>query len=390
MKQIFKNKNLQIFSIILSGLVLSGFILNHTLAGARYAQEDNQMTTIESSSQFKDGKFHNKETWNEGEAFSTMWDFFFSKNQRTPEDSLPRQQVDLSFFKQTSDNHLNSTWLGHSSLMINIDGYKILTDPIFEKRVSVFGPSRFNGELPVDVDNIDSVDVVVISHNHYDHLNKSSIQSLTAKTGLFIVPLAVGAQLIKWDVPADKIIEMDWWQEYRVTENLMIAATPSQHFSGRGLTDRNETLWASFVIQGPNHKIYFSGDGGYFEGFKLIGETYGPFDMTFMECGAYNKAWEPIHMLPEQTVQAHIDLRGNVLHPIHWGTFNLSLHSWFEPMERFTRAADSLGVVSTTPIVGGTTVFDTDLASTKWWESVPKMEIKDEEADSEMELQPAQ
>ncbi len=171
-------------------------------------------------------------------------------------------------------------------------------------------------------------------------------------------------------MPRDKIIELDWWEEYKVDENLLIAATPAQHFSGRGLTDRDETLWASWVIRAPHHKIYFSGDSGYFDGFKKIGEKYGPFDMTFLETGAYNEKWHHIHMYPEETVQAHVDLRGRVLHPIHWATFNLSLHSWYDPMERLTKAADSLEVVTSTPVVGETTIYDGYIPQKKWWEEV--------------------
>jgi L-ascorbate metabolism protein UlaG (beta-lactamase superfamily) len=234
-----------------------------------------------------------------------MWDFLFSGDQRTPEDSLPRKVVNLTHFTDPGNNQLNVTWLGHSSLMINIYGYKILTDPVFERSVSLFGPSRFNGD----------------------------------------VPLVVGDHLEDWGVPP-----------------------PSQHFSGRGLTDRDETLWASFVIKGPKHKTYFGGDSGYFEGFKQIGNKYGPFDMTFIECGAYNEKWRFIHMFPEETVQANIDLGGKILHPIPWATFNLSLHSWFDPMERLTGVADSLSVTTATPVVGETTIYEDYIPTQRWWE----------------------
>ena len=148
----------------------------------------------------------------------------------------------------------------------------------------------------------------------------------------------------------------------------MIAATPAQHFSGRGINDRNKTLWASWVIQTPFHNLFFSGDSGYFGGFKQIGEKYGPFDMTFIECGAYGEGWPKVHMFPEQTVQAHLDLKGDVLHPIHWGTFNLALHPWYEPMERLTAAAHSKNVKIATPIVGETTVYGGNIPVARWWE----------------------
>jgi len=302
------------------------------------------------------------------EYFSTTWEFIFTRNNRTPDTDLPRMQVDLSHFNNLNNDQLNVTWLGHSSLMINIDGYKILMDPVFVRRVSLLGPSRFNGDVPLDIQQIPNIDAVIISHDHYDHLNKFSIQHLIEKSNMFIVPRGVAARLIDWGVPEGKIVELDWWQEFKLDQKLMVAATPSQHFSGRGINDRNKTLWASWVIQTPYHKVFFSGDSGYFSGFKQTGNKYGPFDMTFMECGAYGESWPLVHMFPEQTVQAHLDLKGNVLHPIHWGTFNLALHSWYDPMVRLTAAANTNGVKIATPVVGETTIYNKKIPVTKWWE----------------------
>jgi L-ascorbate metabolism protein UlaG (beta-lactamase superfamily) len=325
----------------------------------------------EDSPQYRDGKFDdmgNALNMSFTDFVSTTWEFLFSKNKRTPDAELPVRQADLSYFRSGASGQLSVTWLGHSSLMINIDGYKILADPVFEKRVSIFGPTRFNGDLPVDIQQIPNVDAIIISHDHYDHLNKYSVRHLIDKADTFIVPLAVGALLEGWGVPRDRIVELDWWQEHRVDPNLMVAATPALHFSGRGILDRNKTLWASWVIQTPHHNIFFSGDSGYFDGFKKIGDKYGPFDMTFLECGAYGEGWPRVHMFPEQTVQAHLDLKGNVLHPIHWGTFNLALHPWYEPMVRLAAAADEKNIIIATPIVGDTSVFGNSIATTRWWE----------------------
>jgi L-ascorbate metabolism protein UlaG (beta-lactamase superfamily) len=326
---------------------------------------------IEGSPQYKDGRFKDL-----GDALdmsfadyvSTTWDFLFTRNHRTPRTELPVKQIDWSHFNNKDSNQLNVTWLGHSSLMINIDGYKILADPVFEKRVSVFGPTRFNGQVPLDIHQIPNIDAVIISHDHYDHLNKYSVQHLIDRTSKFVVPLAVGDRLMDWGVPRHKIVELDWWEEYRINQNLMVAATPAQHFSGRGITDRNKTLWASWVIETSFHKLFFSGDSGYFKGFKQIGEKYGPFDMTFIECGAYGEGWPKVHMFPEQTVQAHLDLQGDVLHPIHWGTFNLALHPWYEPMVRLTAAANLAKVKTATPAVGETTVYAMSIPAGRWWE----------------------
>jgi len=331
---------------------------------------------IEGSPQYKNGKFNdmgNALDMSFTDYVSTTWDFLFTRNHRTPDTELPIKQIDLSPFNNQDSNRLNVTWLGHSSLMINIDGYKILTDPVFEKRISIFGPTRFNGDAPLDIQRIPKIDAVIISHDHYDHLNKYSVQRLIEKSDKFIVPLAVGARLLDWGVPRHKIVELDWWQEYRLDQNLMVAVTPAQHFSGRGITDRNKTLWASWVIKTPFHSLFFSGDSGYFSGFKQIGDKYGPFDMTFMECGAYGEGWPKVHMFPEQTVQAHLDLKGDVLHPIHWGTFNLALHPWYEPMVRLTAAANLANVKTATPVVGESTVYSRRIPSARWWEQAMEL-----------------
>lgn len=317
-----------------------------------------------------DGRFAGADTSLDrslSEYASQTWKFLFGGNDRTPNRKLPVQPVDLAHFNRPGSGQLNAIWLGHSSLMINMDGYRILTDPVFPKSVTPVGPSRFNGEVPVDVHRLSEIDVVVISHDHYDHLNRYSIRTLREKAKRFFVPTGVGGRIEKWGVPKEKIVELAWWEEYRFDENLKLAATPAQHFSGRGLTDRNRTLWASWVIQTVRHNVFFSGDSGYFDGFRKIGESYGPFDMTFMECGAYDAAWRQLHMFPEQTVQAHLDLKGKILHPIHWGTFNLAHHAWYDPMERLTVAAARWRIPVATPVVGETTRFGIHVPSEPWW-----------------------
>ena len=354
-------------------MLISITMLNQSCSSATYSIEDQKMKKIEKSAQYKDGKFFN---YKDGFEFNllknlgTMWDFIITDNDRTPDIELPRQEVNLELIKNAEPDELKITWVGHSSQIINIDGKVILTDPMYENTTAFLGPSRYNGEIPFKIEDLPEIDLVVISHNHYDHLNAKSVENIHPIVKKFIVPLMVGAQLEEFGVPRKKIVEMDWWDEITPFENFLIAFTPTQHFSGRGLFDKDETLWGSFVIKGPHHKIYFSGDSGYFEGFKEIGEKYGPFDYTMIECGAYNEKWRYVHLMPEETVQAHIDLKGKILQPIHWGTFDLALHAWYDPMIRVVRAADSLGVKLSTPTVGETISVDENLITGRWWEDV--------------------
>lgn len=294
-----------------------------------------------------------------------FWQFFFADNDRVPNKELPQQKVNVTEMFSNTSSGLKVSWLGHSSLLINMDGQTIITDPIFERKVSLMGPTRFNKELPLLVQDIPKVDIVIISHNHYDHLNKYSIKQLKEKVKHFLVPSGVDQKLIDWGIPSEKITQMHWGQKFSAGQ-LQIIATPTQHFSGRGLFDRNETETASWVIGNNNHRIFFSGDTGYFDGFKKIGNQYGPFDITFLECGAYDKRWGQIHMLPEQTVQAHIDLKGKVLNPIHWATFNLALHPWYEPMERLVTESEKRHIDISTPVTGAT-VSLTDINEHEYW-----------------------
>jgi L-ascorbate metabolism protein UlaG (beta-lactamase superfamily) len=358
------------FTLILITIIV-GTIIILSCSSNFYGSGDVNMEKIESSSNYIDGTFRNKIEWEQPGIFDwlgTLSDFLFMDNDRKPKVKLPFQMVDFSKFTDTFENQINVTWIGHSSILLNIDGYRIVIDPLFERKHTFIGPSRYNGKVPLNINDIPAVDLVLITHNHYDHLNKKSIQSLKHKTKQFIVPLGVRELLNQWKVPKEKIIEADWWNEFQIDQNLIISFTPTQHFSGRGLFDRNKALWGSYVIKTQNHSVYFSGDSGYFDGFKDIGEKYGPFDITFLECGAYNSKWHHVHMYPEETVKAHIDLKGKLLHPIHWGTFDLSLHSWYDPMIRIAKAADSEDVKLITPIVGETIIVNENLVTSRWWE----------------------
>ncbi|MFC6633105.1 MBL fold metallo-hydrolase [Microbulbifer taiwanensis] len=258
--------------------------------------------------------------------------------------------------------------LGHSTLLMRLDGDYVLTDPVFSERASPvqwMGPKRFH-PLPFELDELPGIKAVVISHDHYDHLDRASVLALDGRVERFIVPLKVGNHLRRWGIAADKIVELDWWQSVSVG-SLKFTATPAQHFSGRGLMDRDQTLWASWVIESHEARVFFSGDSGYFDGFREIGERFGHFDLTLIETGAYNHLWSQVHMLPEQSVQAHIDLRGRVMLPIHNSTFDLALHDWYEPLERAAIAAEQYDVRLATPIIGAPLKLGAPGETPAWW-----------------------
>lgn len=319
---------------------------------------------------FHNNRFHNIATTNVSSSptmmLKSMIDYFFGKQQREPKQPIPTVDLLPELIGQT--DKLRVTWLGHSTCLIEIDNKIILTDPMFSERPSPFsfmGPKRFQRKLPIEISELPRLDAILISHDHYDHLDYHSIQLLKEKTDRFFVPLRVGHHLQRWGVDPDKIIELDWWQETRY-QGLTFVATPTRHFSGR-LFSRDRTLWCSWVVLGKKQRFYFSGDSGYSPDFAKIGNKYGPFELTMLESGAYNEAWSEIHMMPEETVQAHLDLKGKVLLPIHWATFNLSLHSWTEPIERLLAAAKRLQVTVITPLQGQPVHPTEHFKQSHWW-----------------------
>jgi L-ascorbate metabolism protein UlaG (beta-lactamase superfamily) len=289
---------------------------------------------------------------------------------RKPSRPLAIQQPDYQRFSTSDKPQL--VWLGHSSFLMRIGGKTILLDPMLSKRPSPvwgIGPARFSGEPQITVEQLPDIDAVIISHDHYDHLDYASIRKLRTKTRHFFVPLGLGAHLRKWDVPAGNISELDWWDE-TTFEGLKLACTPSRHFSGRALTDRYATLWASWAISASDYSVYFSGDSGYGPHFKAIGDKYGPFDLTILECGQYDALWPDVHMMPEHTAQAHQDLRGKRMVPMHWGAFVLSLHDWTDPIERVLKAGKKHGAKVLTPQIGEILALTSSKTkTTHWWRS---------------------
>lgn len=323
---------------------------------------------INSSKNFDGERFVNLvptqvRTPNPNDDYSAL-DFFRSPKGKNPSEALPNRV----FNKEIFDNG-DFVWLGHSTILTKTNDVTILTDPIFNSASPVqFAVKPFAMQTVNSIDSMPEIDVIIISHDHYDHLDYLAIKDLASRTKKFLVPLGIKAHLLRWGISAEKIEEMDWY-ESTTYKTVKFTLTPSRHFSGRNVNNAFSTLWGSWVVQSSALNIFFSGDSGYFDEFKKIGEVYGPFDIAFIENGAYNTNWAQIHMLPEQSVQASIDLKAKLFFPIHWGKFDLSLHPWKEPIERASKAAQEKQVNIVTPIVGEVFVT-TRYPKEKWWEKV--------------------
>jgi L-ascorbate metabolism protein UlaG (beta-lactamase superfamily) len=310
---------------------------------------------IASSHNFKNGVFLNPiATSMSVDPLKVMKDYFKrSKADGKPKVEVPFTPLNSKNFTQKPSSLLQVRWLGHASSIIELDGIRILTDPVFSERVSPFGfmgPKRMHPS-PLPLSEIPKVDIVIISHNHYDHLDYDFILAIKHQPIQFIVPLGVGAYLQHWGVSAHQIIELDWHDSFQY-QSVSITATPARHFTGRGILDRNKSFWASFAIKGAAESIFFCGDSGFFNGFDEIGIHYGPFDITMIGIGAYNKQWQAIHTNPAEAIEAHHLLRGKHLLPIHWCTFDLAPHHWQEPIEWLLKEAEKRNTSLLIPVPG--------------------------------------
>lgn len=354
-----------------------------------------RMARIRRSPHFKDGVFQNPGGPARTRPSGSTLDFakvFFDQEtrpRRSPKGTVPVHSTTLADIARPPATGLRLTWMGHSSVLAEIDGRRVLFDPVWGERCSPFpfaGPKRLH-PVPLPLAALGPVDVVVISHDHYDHLDMPTIKALAGTDTLFAVPLGVGAHLEHWGVSADRLRELDWHETTKIG-GLALTATPARHFCGRGLSNTQHTLWASWVVAGEEHRVYHSGDTGYFDGFKEIGTEHGPFDATMIQLGAYSDfwpknhtdctplpgAWPDIHMSPAQGVQAHLDLQGGspggVLLPIHWGTFNLAFHAWAEPGEWTKDAAEEVGQAVAFPRPGEPFEPAGKLPFDPWWRGV--------------------
>jgi L-ascorbate metabolism protein UlaG (beta-lactamase superfamily) len=331
------------------------------------------LPTHPESPQHSDGRFRNAVEadapgWRK--TLAITWRFLFDKPSNTvPPRAVPVQTITTAQLQAAPDGSLYR--LGHSTLLLKLNSAFWLTDPVFSERASPLqwmGPKRFHAP-PISIAELPPIEGVVLSHDHYDHLDRDAILELAPKVGRFIAPLGVGDRLIAWGVERDKVLQFDWWQSTDVG-GVHLVAVPAQHFSGRSLNDRNTTLWASWVILSGDLRLFFSGDTGYHAGFRSIGERYGPFDVTMLETGAYDAQWPDVHMQPHETLQAHLDLRGRSLLPVHNGTFDLAMHAWDDPFERITELAAARGVPLITPVMGEAVALQQHQSGHAWWRAL--------------------
>jgi L-ascorbate metabolism protein UlaG (beta-lactamase superfamily) len=334
----------------------------------------NELEKIKSSVNYRDGVFQNlshTESLVKGASFPRiMWRYFTKPKNTAPPRPLPSVKTDLLSLNRDTPVIV---WFGHSSYFMGIDKINILVDPVFSGHASPFSftGKSFKGSDIYTTDDIPNLDLLILTHDHYDHLDYNTVKKLDPKIKKIYTSAGVGSHLRYWGIHPSKIMEMDWWDKAEIiidnsTTKLDLIAAPARHFSGRSFT-RNKTLWSSFVLLAGNYRIYIGADSGYDSHFKLIGEKFGPFDIALLECGQYNEWWPFIHMMPEETVQAAIDLNARLLMPVHWGKFALGLHPWDEPIRRAAANARERNLAITTPIIGEPVQLKRSIPDKQWW-----------------------
>ena len=343
--------------------------LGGTLTGER-------LKKAEASVHYQDGKFANTSP-HPPLTFSDIWRYlieqFWGDQVRVPPAAIPVSAIPAEKIQTQPPTGLRAIWLGHSSVYIELDGLRLLLDPVFSdyaSPVSGIGPRRFHPS-PIALTGLPNIDAVMISHDHYDHLDMRTIQYLSPKGPLFFVPLGVGAHLDEWGIPESRIVELDWWESAEIG-NLRVTCTPAQHYSSRGLFDYKETFWSSWSIAGPKHRVFYSGDTGFSDHFQQIGNQLGPFDLGIIRVGQYGPgaSWNYSNMTPEDAVKAHIAVQARRMLPVHWGTFNIAFHDWDDPIERAVKAANENNVELVTPRVGEVVIAGQPFDSQNWWDEI--------------------
>lgn len=354
-------------------VILFFFILNLKLNpqfGGRFSRKDKMQ--FQKSKQWNGKKFVNSSSTGINVNLLTfpkvIKQQFTNRKERTPEKPLEIIPFDPNKFSANKEKP-KFIWYGHSALLLQMEGYNFLIDPMFGRDaapIAPFASPRFSEDTIRLIDNLPKIDAIFLTHDHYDHLDYESIKKLKKTPKMYFVALGVARHLKRWGIPKAQIIELDWWEE-TYFKDIQINFTPSRHFSGRGTRDRAKSLWGGFVFKSENHTIYWSGDGGYDQHFKQIGNKYGPFDWAFMECGQYNEYWHQIHMFPEESVQAAIDATAKTAIPVHWGGFSLAMHHWAEPVIRFCKAAEKEQLDCITPQLGQIVIYGEKEKNSAWW-----------------------
>ncbi len=370
MKKIFKMIGLFIVGIIILIVIVSTLFLNLSPQFGKSATKQ-QKEFYALSENFHNGKFTNQHLSPMNvNSVKLIKKLTKKAPNRNPIKDVLVQKIDSLNIENHNNEITQLTWFGHSSFLLEMNGKKILIDPMLSKTpspISFLGAKRYSNAIPIEVEKLPFIDAVILSHDHYDHLDYETIKKLKGKVGRYFTPLGLGNHLIEWGVAKENINELNWWDSIEF-DGINLVCTPARHFSGRGLFDRATTLWCSWVITGKKDNIFFSGDSGYDTHFKEIGEKYGPFDISLMECGQYNEDWKLLHMMPEETVQASLDLKSKLTLPIHWGGFTLAFHDWTDPIERILNKANELNMPVTTPKIGERVIVgDTKYPTEKWW-----------------------
>ena len=329
-----------------------------------------RLARIEQSPNYKNGAFQNvSETpmMVEGSSYwKTLYKWLNKPAGVKPAAAIPTVNTKLD---SLSDDYPALVWFGHSSYLLRINGLNILVDPVLSDHAAPFSfmVKAFAGSTAYTVNDLPAIDILVLTHDHFDHADCISLKKIFPGVQKIVTSLGVGAHLEHWGFDKENIVELDWWEKSTVLPGMEFTAAPARHFSGRSLK-RNQTLWSSFVLKTSAHSIYLGGDSGYDHHFKKIGDAYGPFDLAILESGQYNEQWAYIHMMPEETVQAAVDLNTRLLLPVHWGKFSLSLHPWDEPVKRVLAKATELKMPVTTPMIGELLLLGSHHPVSKWWE----------------------